>query len=428
MEIVLSIFVVTICLVCLLRNSSYLVACFLVFRILIPENVRFWGTGISINSMVVFFMLASLLIKKKIAYTKQDKKYVVTQSIFVVYCLLTLFLANCGNLQSQILVLLEFVYTQILPSIIAVLLLHNEKGIEFIDTSFLVATIISCVYGIITYFARNNIYIEILAGKKVEDSVWKGYATYATFISTTTFGYFLAIALPYALFLLFYSKSEKVKKAAKVAIPLMFIGVILCKKRSAFIAIASMVLMLVLLSPKTKKNINKVVIVVCVAIALLIVIRSVPGLEKLDNFVTASIRFWDDKAVDVGRGSLGSSMELRIRQFMYPFIEIKRNYIFGHGFGWCTWYLDTYKLHPILYGFESIFATGICELGVLGFIVYPLWLFFLYRYCLNSRKLKTNIILIYFLTYVVDIVASGMNYLFLFLILIVLMNKHQIEE
>ena len=151
-------------------------------------------------------------------------------------------------------------------------------------------------------------------------------------------------------------------------------------------------------------------------------IRLLPGFEQLNNFITASIFFWDDHAVNVTAGELGSTMELRIRQIVYPFVEINGNLIFGHGFGWCSWYIKEYLLHPILFGFESIFATSICELGIMGLVVYPTFFFQLYKKYIPKTK-TPNFGLLFLLTYVIDIIASGMNYFFLFLLLLVMINK-----
>ena len=261
----------------------------------------------------------------------------------------------------------------------------------------------------------------MLTGKVLEESAWKGYATFATFTSTTTFGYFLVLAVPYTIFL-FYNNKELSKGLIKGTLTLTFICVVLCKKRSAMISIIGMCLIFLFMSPKTKKYFNKILLCIVACVCAVAVIRLIPSLDKLNNFLTASLFFWNDKAVNVRHGELGSSMELRIRQALYPFVEIRSNLIFGHGFGWCSWYIREYLLHPVLYGFESIFATSICELGFVGLIVYPVLFYRLYRDYLSKGK-KPDLGLLFLLTYVIDIVASGMNYFYLFLLLIVLIRK-----
>lgn len=423
MEEALSLIVCVICCALLLSKSRcvYMLCFFLVVRILVPETTRFLGTSISINTIVIVFLALSILINSKIKIGKKDKVFILILSLYLIYCLVAMFFSDTGSLNAQMGCLLEFAVTQCFPAIAAVLIVKRRKDLLVINKTFLISTAVACIYGIITFILKKNQYVEMLTGKVLEESVWKGYATFATFTSTTTFGYFLVLAVPYTMFL-FYNNKELPKGLIKGTLILTFICVVLCKKRSAMISIIGMCLIFLFMSPKTKKYFNKILLCIVACVCAVAVIRLIPSFDKLNNFLTASLFFWNDKAVNVPHGELGSSMELRIRQALYPFVEIRSNLIFGHGFGWCTWYIREYLLHPVLYGFESIFATSICELGLMGLIVYPVLFYRLYRNYLPKEK-KTDLGLIFLLTYVIDIVASGMNYFYLFLLLAVLIRK-----
>ena len=401
----------------------YLLSCFVAVRILVPESTRFLGSGISINTLVITVLFFSILLSGRLKISKVDKKLVVIIAIYLLYCFITLFVASTGDFMAQLGNLIEFAITQCLPAIAALLIIKNKKQLELFNNTFVLATIVTCIYGIVTYLLKKNLYVEALTGKVIEMSTWKGYATFATFTSTTTFGYFLALAIPYILYLLY--KNEKVKgKIIKLSLFLALICVILCKKRSAMVSIIGMAVLLAYMSPKTKKYFSRIIIVAVTVLLGIVLIKLIPGFEQLDNFITASVFFWNDKAVNVTAGELGSTMELRIRQLVYPFVEINNNILFGHGFGWCGWYIKEHILHPILYGFESIFATSICELGILGLIVYPMFFFQLYKsYLLRTKSIDFG--LLFLLTYIIDIVASGMNYFFLFLLLLVMINKER---
>ena len=74
--------------------------------------------------------------------------------------------------------------------------------------------------------------------------------------------------------------------------------------------------------------------------------------------------FWNDNLL-AKTGVGGSDMVLRVRQVIYPLVEVSNNIVFGHGFGWCGWYLGKYELHPILFGFETILSTAVCEFGII---------------------------------------------------------------
>lgn len=423
MEEAVSLIVCGICCALLLSKNRciYMLSFFLVVRILVPETTRFLETSISINTIVIVFLALSVLINGKIKIGKRDKTFILILSFYLIYCLVTMFFSDIGSLNAQMGYLLEFVITQCFPAIAAVLIVKRKKDLLVINKTFLISTALACIYGIITFALKKNPYVEMLTGKVLEASAWKGYATFATFTSTTTFGYFLVLAVPYTIFL-FYNNKELSKELIKGTLILSLVCVVLCKKRSAMISIMGMCLILIFMFPKTKKYFNKILLGIVACVCAVAVIRLIPSFDKLNNFLTASLFFWNDKAVNVSRGELGSSMELRIRQALYPFVEIRSNLIFGHGFGWCAWYIRKYLLHPVLYGFESIFATSICELGFMGLIVYPVLFYRLYRNYLPKGK-KPDFGLIFLLTYIIDIVASGMNYFYLFLMLIVLISK-----
>ena len=170
-----------------------------------------------------------------------------------------MFFAKTGNLAAQLGKLLEFIITQCLPAVAAVLIIRKRNQIAIFNKAFTLATIVTCIYGIFTYVIKKNLYVEALTGKVLEASAWKGYATFATFTSTTTFGYFLALAIPYMIFLLYNSEKHR-KKILKASLVLMMVCVVLCKKRSAMVAIIGMGVLLLYMFPKTNKYFSKVFI------------------------------------------------------------------------------------------------------------------------------------------------------------------------
>lgn len=167
---------------------------------MVPENTRFMGSSISINTIVIAFLFLSIILSSKFKINKIDKKIISILLFFILYCFVTLFFAKTGNLAAQLGKLLEFIITQCLPAVAAVLIIRKRNQIAIFNKAFTLATIVTCIYGIFTYVIKKNLYVEALTGKVLEASAWKGYATFATFTSTTTFGYFLALAIPYMIF------------------------------------------------------------------------------------------------------------------------------------------------------------------------------------------------------------------------------------
>ena len=132
--------------------------------------------------------------------------------------------------------------------------------------------------------------------------------------------------------------------------------------------------------------------------------------------------FWNDNLL-AKTGVGGSDMVLRVRQVFYPLVEVSNNIVFGHGFGWCGWYLGKYELHPILFGFETILSTAVCEFGIMGYLVYCLLFYKSYRYSHPFCDRKTNFQLLNILAVVILVIATGFNYFYFFALVVVLMHK-----
>ena len=424
MNLIISSIIVTISILCLLFKRSSIPYLFIVCRILIPENVTFFNTELSINSFVILVFILSIFIGRKFKIDKDDKTLILMITIFFIYSIFSLFFSEYISLSKQLGYLVEFIFTQCIPAILIAITINKTNSINKFNNVLLVCSIITCVYGILTFLLRRNIYVELITGNSITESSWKGYSSSATFSTTTTFGYFLTIVIPYVIYILYNETDNKNIKLAKIALPLLIIGIFICRKRSTFVTIAFFMVALLLSTRKTKRSLDRTIFIIAIIITALIIVRNVPGLQQLYNYIKASVLFFDDNAVHVNNGELGSTMSLRINQLIYPFTEIKDNIIFGHGFGWSAVYLDLYELHPILFGFESIFALGICDLGIMFFIVWPAVFINLYvNYLKTPKQSKNKTSLLFVLTYVINLIASGLNYFYLFLILLVIIKK-----
>ena len=398
MDYILSAIIAILGLYYLLTNRSNILCLFVISRILIPETVRFFCSPLSIN-------------------------YIEITSLFLIYFLLSLVMSNYLDLFAQYGSLFEFAFTQLLPGLLASLLLTNQKQIAEFNRTLLICTSIACIYGVITFLARRNPYVENLTGSIIEASSWKGYSTSATFSTTTAYGYFLTIILPYIIWLIDPRSNKRKKNLEYFTLVLSIIGIFLCRKRSVFITIAFDLLVLLFILPNTKKYFYRTIGCVTVFLIFTVATSQIPGLQHLYNYIKASLLFFNDNAVQVSNGELGSTMALRARQLDYPFTEISNNPLLGHGFGWCSVYLSRFKLHPVLFGFESIFALGICEFGILFFALYPLMYFLILKYYINCKTDKNKLIILFILSYILNTIASGLNYFYLFVLLTVSIKK-----
>lgn len=431
--IFLQMILLTIGIICL-QKPRYSLGYFVVCRILIPENFRILNGVISLNTLNILFCVISILLygfKHHIYIEKFSKKFIMGLLLYMAYSIVVLPLSDYGDLIGQYNNLVQFFITDILPALLMIIGINNECDLKCIIKSFLIATVITCTYGILTVVISYNPISVLFECNEMVTNSWKGASTSATFVSTNAFGYFLALTIPFVYYLEREEKEKKGKRYLQVLIVLLVINLLLCKKRSAIIAILAFCVFLFIHYISKKKIDKRVlklsVLMVPLGIIMVVVLFNIPAFSKVANYLKATLFFWNDNVIAniAATGELGSTMELRIRQVMYPFIEIHNNIILGHGFGWAGWYLNKYKLHPMLFGFESIFASGICEFGIAAVFVYSALFKISYDYCKSYKPKKDvgNYALIFVLVYIIDTVATGFNYFFLFEIMVVLLGK-----
>lgn len=100
----------------------------------------------------------------------------------------------------------------------------------------------------------------------------------------------------------------------------------------------------------------------------------------------------------------GSSIEMRISQFEACLDILKNNPLFGNGLGWTNWYIEKFGGHPKALYFESLLLSVMCNMGILGIII---WFAFVRSYIKTvnfyvSDKFKRTILfslLLLYLTY-----------------------------
>lgn len=421
MKELIGLLLILLLIVLTLKKRVYGFCLFLIVRILVPENVRLFSEHISLNTSIILVLMLLTLIcgsnsKRKIRYNRTLMAGIL---IFLTYTACTLVLSDYINLIRQIKLLLQFVVTDIIPVVLCVEIVHSEKDAKSVIKSILGTSIIVCIYGGISYLIKSNPYLlfwNSMNSTHIADQ-WYGNFTSSTFVSTNSFGYFIGLAVPFIFYL--YRKGIY-KQYAKIALLLLIICSYLCKKRTTIIVLAFFAALLLISSNKKTKR-KFLVFGVPVLIIATIIVFTVPSLENFKNMIITSLFFWNDAVYNsVTSGNGGSNWWLRMNQFIYPFVEIKDNYIFGHGFGWCTVYLQGGIIHPVLYGFETIIAQLICEYGLSSLIVFPLLMKGLYGFVGKNKDRKY--ILIFILTAFVQMVGTGAIYWYLVLILLMLMR------
>lgn len=210
-----------------------------------------------------------------------------------------------------------------------------------------------------------------------------------------------------------YAIKASLNKYKMIVILLAIVtSIFLCGIRSPIGAFFVTILVFLLLSHRIKLMCQ---VGIVGGIAYLI-INSIP---ELSNYV-GSI-FSDDKS-----NVSGSSFEMRLNQMEGCFWEIRNHLVFGKGFGWTNYYIDTYGDHPIMLAFESLIYVVLCNSGIVGVVI---WIIFLLKLFRNTSRIVLNQDIVicsltlttYYITYSVITGEYGyMKYFMLFYTLILL--------
>lgn len=98
----------------------------------------------------------------------------------------------------------------------------------------------------------------------------------------------------------------------------------------------------------------------------------------------------------------GSSVEMRLEQLMGTIEEIRNCPIFGKGFCWTKWYVNTYGDHPVCWTFESLLFVILANSGMFGVVLWTYMVVKIYRYNKNyeyEHSLLLNILLVFYLSF-----------------------------
>ena len=98
----------------------------------------------------------------------------------------------------------------------------------------------------------------------------------------------------------------------------------------------------------------------------------------------------------------GSSIEMRLEQLNAAFDEVQNCMLFGKGFGYNGYYWSLHGAHPKLYSFESLIFVILCNYGIIGFLIWGIMFYKIYRYSQKMVPKSLSICIIMLLTYYVS--------------------------
>lgn len=108
---------------------------------------------------------------------------------------------------------------------------------------------------------------------------------------------------------------------------------------------------------------------------------------KLDSDVSAIFASMIDVSGDK-YDMHGSSIPMRLNQLDGTISEIQQNgFWVGKGYGWTSYYIKTYGIHPVMSSFESLIFYVLLNSGVLGAICWSIFFLLIFR-C--NRKYITS--------------------------------------
>lgn len=274
----------------------------------------------------------------------------------------------------------------ILPLIIWNNAKTDRKSLLYIKWSLIISVFIACIYGLIlTRMHGYNPYASTLSdyfGKSDAAQFFQSetvsrieFSTAGKIQATMEHPMTWAIILCFTMVIVsvFYYRNRR-------NIYLVFSGLIAANIFVSGVrtAIAALVITLIYFLIRYRK-IKIILLVVCLVFLVSVVI------DSKSDVVNIFRSFVDLSGLENDMG--GSSISMRMEQFMGVSNEIEGREIFGNGFGWTSYYQFMYGEHPILLSFESLLFIVLCNNGYMGVLVWLLFGFLLFRF---HRKTLNN--------------------------------------
>lgn len=409
-------------------------ACFFLFvRILVPEiaRVTIGSADTSLNSamalLLLLFLIRDVIKDNKKIFLKD--RYAKNILFFTLGFFFILIFSDFVNFNFQLWNLVQFIITDFLPPLIFICAIVTEKDLKITISSLYWSTLVCCVYGVLTVLIGSNPYINffyyIFSYENVGSEILSQtlnmrsgiMGTSSTFIHNNAWGYFLPIV--FATF--FIIDKEKPKKKYKILLVLVSVCVFISAKRSAIISYMSFWLFYLIIA-NNKRKLKFIFFAIASCLFIVILIECFPIFKDARAFLESSIFFWNDKLRDQNDIG-GSSMALRLDQITYCFTEVKKNILFGKGFGWTRYYLDNIRdFHPRLAGFENIISFAVCNGGIFGLFLWFYMIFRSYKYSIANTQEKKFYSLLSLVQLVIAM-ATGFDYFVYYGIFSIMLNR-----
>lgn len=409
------------------RNLVYGYAFMLSIHQIFPTVFRFGR--ISMNTALILILFSFIIInflKKRITI---NTKYLYTIKSFALPLLIITIFAPL-DFKWEFNAWLQFLITEILPSIILLIIIRNVKDFKIVLSTLLCSYIISGVYGILTYIWHMNPIFDLFNlyyGGNIsftgngEEQI-RGALTGAASGNTSgplPWGQCSLVILILACFL---PKNYKNGWLSNIVIILALLNCFLCGKRSIILPMIIIISYYIITRYiLNKREIKKTIFIF--SITILGILTFIPKTGYIKNIETA-IFFWDDKLAEKNNIG-GSNSTMRLKQFNYVNRMIASQPLCGLGYDYTGYYFTKHGKHPIMLGFESIYFQIIAESGIIGLLIWGLFFYRNYRITIYGFSFKKDALFIH-VSYLLSLILTGIqSSIFIYLIFIALIQKNK---
>lgn len=358
------------------------VAIYLAYLMLVPYmQIRLGGLTLSYNLVNLIFLIAFFVdFRGRHKYRIDYKPLIPFIALYVGYLIIMMFssetpLTYMFNKYRQ-----NVMQIFILAFVMWNVMLQDYASLKLFRNVCLGCIAIASIYGLFLTQAEGlNPYIleltDISGGEYNIEYLTRetgrmfGRIT-SVFIHPMSFGLFLGLAL-----IFIYSCIKKINVYILVILSLLVLmNVFTCGVRSVIAGLATSVLFYLLLIRKFK-------IFVGTAVVMAVIYGVISRIPEMSEYVTSIV---DSRSTNIG----GSSLDMRISQFLGCFDIIGRNPLFGMGFDWHQYYMQSHVTHPKLLAFESLVYVVLCNFGFVGVILWIVYAFKMYKYMRSLGNLK----------------------------------------
>lgn len=397
----------------------------MVIRLCIPPSARFLDFSLNTLVLALFLLLSSgQLIRQCRSMQTYQKKYIKAFGVYFGIVIILSFFSNFFGmvpLKNQLTYLLQFVYTEVLPSIIIILLLKKKSEFVFVCNLILASALFATGYAIFTFITQSNPLFLLFntTGEEMEITadISRGGMLEGTGVGLLNNKISMSL-VALLFFVFFWGKNILNRSLINAVLILSLISVILTSQRSAILCVIIFYFYMVV---KEKRNIKQTAFFSITIVSVAIYASyNFSQFHQLKNVFYSILFFWNDEE-QARMGVVGSSMELRTNQLITVISYAGHNILTGLGYGFHHYFYRVLgqSQSEIAYrmaGLESIVLGTIASTGLIGLYfllkTYYRMLILMLKSC---AKQKSTYFIGFVGAYIVAIImtdTSGTDYLF----------------